>query len=87
MAKKDFSSGLDALLGGSKSSSSSKPSVNTKRKATKEDSGFGIKSEFMEKLEDMAYWDKRSIEDIVNEAVKFYLEFQVDLKPRPKDKE
>ena len=43
--------------------------------------GILIRTEYLEKLRDLAYWDRRSIKDVLDEALKLYLS-EKDIKPR-----
>ncbi|MBD0404556.1 MULTISPECIES: ribbon-helix-helix domain-containing protein [unclassified Flammeovirga] len=86
MAKKNFSGGLDSLLGGSSLSKSNEaPKVEPVKKeekvipATPKNPTFGLTEEQQNKITALAQKEGRTEEEIIQEAISFYLDFQVDL--------
>jgi hypothetical protein len=87
MSKKDFTGGLDSLLGGSitpPEKTDPKPRPGTARKkadkppkeATRQPeirATFIIKEETITRLKAIAYWDRVLIKDVINEALEAYL--------------
>ena len=89
MAKKNFSAGLDSLFGDSPATEVSDTPL--KEEAPKPKAGVSssnkeihIDPSHLKKIEVLAFWEKTNINTIVNRAVDFYLDFQMDLKPIPK---
>ncbi|NME71485.1 ribbon-helix-helix protein, CopG family [Flammeovirga aprica] len=88
MAKKNFSGGLDSLLGGSplsKSAETSKPKEEPVKKVEKvtppvpKTASFGLTKEQQDKITALAQKEGRPEDEIIREAISFYLDFQVDL--------
>ena len=79
MSKKNFSGGLNSLLGDQpKKSKAGRPVTQTKeitkssQEGTKENetrATFIVKEELLEKLKAIAYWDRVLIEDVINKAL------------------
>lgn len=44
---------------------------------------FIVKEELLKKLKDLAYWERRKIQDVVNEALEDYLKKQAQQSPSP----
>jgi hypothetical protein len=88
MAKKNFSAGLEALLGSSgKTAPENKPAAPATPPPTAAEApaAGGLNAQLLEQLNHQAFWEKRPVTEILNEAVAFYLDFQVELKERPKE--
>lgn len=99
MSKKDFSGGLDSLLGGKdpkprQANPKAKPKTASKGKAKPKETRppearatFIIKEETLTKLKAMAYWERVLIKDIINQAlethVKKYEKNNGKIKPIP----
>lgn len=88
MAKKNFSGGLDSLLGGSPISSKKESPVKkatptpqkvVPSKGENVSSINNLSDEHLLKLEALAKKEGRKMDEIINEAIGFYLEFQVNL--------
>lgn len=87
MSKKDFTGGLDSLLGGSVTppeKADPKPRPGTAKKkaekppkeATRQPetrATFIIKEETLTKLKAIAYWDRVLIKDVINEALEAHV--------------
>ena len=78
MSKKSFKSGLDALIGGGEENlnreepriiSKSSPEITKDTRAT-----FVISEELVEKVKDIAYWERALIKEVVEEAFREYVE-------------
>lgn len=86
MAKKNFSGGLDSLLGGS-SISKSNDTPKEQPKKTEQETSTNLNvgpTNFLDedqqaKISKLAAKEGRSEEEILKEAVSFYLKFQVEL--------
>ncbi|MCD8406246.1 hypothetical protein [Tenacibaculum finnmarkense] len=79
MSKKNFTGGLNSLLGDSEKRKVGRPKTSTKeitkssQKGTKEKetrATFIVNEDLLEKLKAIAYWDRKLIKDIVNNALK-----------------
>ena len=81
MAKKNFSSGLNSLLGETKpeeqaaepkeTKAAKKGIINTSQRGMKENetrATFIVNEDVLDKMKSLAYWDRLSIKDIVNNA-------------------
>lgn len=86
MAKKNFSGGLDSLLGGSSISKSNETPKAAPQKTTEQPSqsvqpsiGNFLDDEQQKQITALAQKEGRSEEEIIKEAISFYLKFQVDL--------
>lgn len=87
MAKKNFSGGLDSLLGGSSLSQNEKKEHTSPPSKTptntvipsKDSLLDGLSDEQKKKIDLLASKEGRSNQEIINEAINFYLDFQVDL--------
>ena len=78
----DLKSGKKDALGAK--SASIAPSANVApdtKSATFQKTGLLIRTEYLEKLRDLAYWDRRSIKDVLDEALTDFLS-EKDIKPR-----
>lgn len=98
MSKKDFTGGLNSLLGDNKEKPKRGRPKTSKREITKSSqegtkvnetrATFIVNEETLEKLKAIAYWDRRLIKDVVNEAfnkaVESYEAEKGDIKPVPK---
>ena len=98
MSKKNFTGGLNSLLGDQpEKPKRGRPVTQTKeitkssQEGTKENetrATFIINKELLEKLKAIAYWDRVLIKDVVNtalqEAVTKYEKKNGDIKPIPK---
>ena len=98
MSKKDFTGGLNSLLGDQpEKPKRGRPVTQTKeitkssQEGTKENetrATFIINEELLEKLKAIAYWDRVLIKDVVNtalqETVAKYEKKNGDIKPIPK---
>ena len=98
MSKKDFTGGLNSLLGDQpEKPKRGRPVTQTKKitkssqEGTKENetrATFIINEELLEKLKAIAYWDRVLIKDVVNtalqETVAKYEKKNGDIKPIPK---
>lgn len=98
MSKKNFTGGLNSLLGEQKEKPKrGRPVTQTKeitkssQEGTKENetrATFIINEELLEKLKAIAYWDRVLIKDVVNtalqETVAKYEKKNGDIKPIPK---
>ena len=97
MSKKDFTGGLNSLLGDQpEKPKRGRPVTQTKeitkssQEGTKEKeirATFIVNEELLEKLKAIAYWDRKLIKDVVNTAlqdiVDKYEEENGDIKPIP----
>ena len=98
MSKKNFTGGLNSLLGDQpEKPKRGRPVTQTKeitkssQEGTKENetrATFIINEELLDKLKAIAYWDRVLIKDVVNtalqEAVAMYEKKNRDIKPIPK---
>lgn len=74
MAKVDLKSGLANALGNvsQRNSSTTNQKVNMPL-------GFQVDREHLQKLKRIAESENRDLKEVINEALAFYLEFQVDI--------
>ena len=101
MSKKSFTGGLNSLLGDNKAedkpTKKGRPKTQNKvitkssQEGTKENetrATFIVSEDLLEKLKDIAYWDRMMIKEVVNnvltEAVNKYEKKNGEIKPRPK---
>ena len=97
MSKKDFSGGLNSLLGDQpKKSKAGRPVTQTKeitkssQEGTKENetrATFIVKEDLLEKLKAIAYWERVLIKDVINTALEETVakhEKKGTIKPIPK---
>ena len=97
MSKKNFTGGLNSLLGDNDKPKRGRPKTSTReitkssQEGTKENetrATFIINEELLDKLKAIAYWDRVLIKDVVNIAlqdrVDKYEEKNGDIKPIPK---
>lgn len=98
MSKKNFSGGLDSLLGEQpvkpklgRPVTQTKEVTKSSQQGTKENetrATFIVNEELLEKLKAIAYWDRALIKDVVNtaleEAVAKYEKKNGNIKPIPK---
>ena len=89
MSKKDFTGGLDSLLG----SAGSKPNKGTSKEGTapgETRATILITEASWEKVKDIAYWDRIMIKEVVAAAfddfISRYEQQHGKIKPRPKNK-
>jgi predicted nucleic acid-binding protein len=84
MSKKDFSGGLNTLLGDNpeepkktgRPKTATKEITKTSQEGTKESetrATFIVNEEQLEKLKSIAYWDRLLIKDVVAQALEDYL--------------
>jgi len=96
MSKKNFTGGLNSLLGDNDKPKRGRPKTSTRvvtkssQEGTKEKeirATFIVNEELLEKLKAIAYWDRKLIKDVVNTAlqdiVDKYEEENGDIKPIP----
>ncbi len=98
MSKKNFTGGLNSLLGETsekpkrgRPKTSTRIAEKTSQEGTKENetrATFIVKEDLLEKLKAMAYWDRVMIKEVINtalqEAVDKYEKVNGDIKPVPK---
>lgn len=97
MSKKNFTGGLNSLLGDNDKPKRGRPKTSTReitkssQEGTKENetrATFIINEELLDKLKAIAYWDRVLIKDVVNTAlqdvVAKYEKKNGDIKPIPK---
>ena len=94
MSKKDFTGGLNSLLGDQpEKPKRGRPVTQTKeitkssQEGTKENetrATFIINEELLDKLKAIAYWDRVLIKDVVNTALQEYVDKR---KPKPRPEE
>lgn len=97
MSKKNFTGGLNSLLGDNPKPKRGRPKTSTRvvtkssQEGTKEKetrATFIVKEELLDKLKAIAYWDRKLIKEVVNTAlqdiVDKYEEKNGDIKPIPK---
>ena len=97
MSKKNFTGGLNSLLGDSDKPKRGRPNTSTKeitkssQEGTKEKetrATFIVNEELLEKLKAIAYWERSLIKDVVNTAlqdvVNKYEKKSGAIKPIPK---
>lgn len=85
MSKKDFSGGLDSLLGGApiqRKETRGRPRTSTReitkssQEGTRENetrATFIVREDLLEKLKGISYWERRMIKEIVGEALGDYV--------------
>jgi hypothetical protein len=97
MSKKNFTGGLNSLLGDNEKPKRGRPKTSTReitkssQEGTKEKetrATFIVNEELLEKLKAIAYWDRKLIKEVVNTAlqdrVDKYEKKNGDIKPIPK---
>jgi hypothetical protein len=94
MSKKNFTGGLNSLLGDQpKTPKVGRPKTSTRKlnsssqEGTKENetrATFIINEEILDKLKAIAYWDRKLIKEVVNTALQEYLDKK---KPNPRPEE
>ncbi len=97
MSKKNFTGGLNSLLGDNDKPKRGRPKTSTReitkssQEGTKEKetrATFIVNEELLEKLKAIAYWDRKLIKEVVDtalqEAVAKYEKKSGDIKPIPK---
>lgn len=91
MSKKDFSTGLDSLF--PDEPGRKKPNAGTPKKGThpgESRATFILPEAIIEKVKDLAYWDRLMIKEVVGAALRDYLQKYEKkngaIKPRPKNK-
>lgn len=98
MSKKNFTGGLDSLLGEQpqrpkrgRPATSTREITKSSQEGTKEGetrATFIVKEELLEKLKAVAYWDRIKIKDVIasalEEAVNKYEKKNGEIKPIPK---
>ena len=97
MSKKDFTGGLNSLLGDNEKPKRGRPKTSTReitkssQEGTKEKetrATFIVNEELLEKLKAIAYWDRKLIKEVVDTAlqdrVDKYEKKNGDIKPIPK---
>ena len=93
MSKKNFSGGLNSLLGESQNKPKvGRPTTQTKvitkssQQGTKENetrATFIVKEELLEKIKNVAYWDRVLIKDVINLALEDYIKAKGIIKTIP----
>lgn len=100
MSKKKFKGGLDTLLGDqAEKTKRGRPKTSTRKvtkssqEGTKENetrATFIVNEELLDKIKAIAYWDRKLIKDVVNDAmagaVEQYEQESGSIKPIPKNK-
>ena len=97
MSKKNFTGGLNSLLGDNDKPKRGRPKTSTReitkssQEGTKEKetrATFIVNEELLEKLKAIAYWDRKLIKEVVDtalqEAVAKYEKKSGEIKPIPK---
>ncbi len=98
MSKKNFTGGLNSLLGDQPDKPKKTRSKTPPREITKSSqkdlpenetrATFIVREDTLEKLKDIAYWDRRLIKDVIKDiledGVARYEKENGELKPRPK---
>jgi hypothetical protein len=97
MSKKNFTGGLNSLLGDNEKPKRGRPKTSTReitkssQEGTKEKetrATFIVNEELLEKLKAIAYWDRKLIKEVVDTAlqdrVDKYEKKNGDIKPIPK---
>ena len=97
MSKKDFKGGLDSLLGESTKPKRGRPKTSTRvitkssqegTKVNETRATFIVREDLLDKLKALAYWDRKLIKEVVNDAlqdaVDRYEKKNGDIKPAPK---
>lgn len=97
MSKKNFTGGLNSLLGDNEKPKRGRPKTSTKeitkssQEGTKEKetrATFIVNEELLDKLKAIAYWDRKLIKEVVDtalqDAVSKYEKKNGDIKPIPK---
>lgn len=101
MSKKDFKGGLDSLLRPSaptepqpkrrgRPQTSTRIITKSSQEKTKEGetrATFIVREDLLERLKDIAYWDRIMIKEAVNTALQDYLDKHKGVKPRPNNKQ
>ncbi len=92
MSKKNFSGGLSSLLGESQKTKVGRPITQFKeitkssQQGTKENetrATFIVKEELLEKIKNIAYWDRVLIKDVINKALEEYIKTKGTIKEIP----
>jgi hypothetical protein len=93
MSKKNFTGGLNSLLGDQPKKKRGRPVTQTKeitkstQQGTKENetrATFIINEELLDKLKAIAYWDRSLIKEVINTALQEYVDSK---KPKPRPEE
>jgi len=97
MSKKNFTGGLNSLLGDNEKPKRGRPKTSTReitksyQEGTKEKetrATFIVNEELLDKLKAIAYWDRKLIKEVVDtalqDAVNKYEKKNGDIKPIPK---
>ena len=97
MSKKNFTGGLNSLLGDNEKPKRGRPKTSTReitkssQEGTKEKetrATFIVNEDLLEKLKAIAYWDRKLIKEVVDtalqDAVNKYEKKSGDIKPIPK---
>jgi len=97
MSKKNFTGGLNSLLGDNDKPKRGRPKTSTREITKSSQEGtkdketratFIVNEELLEKLKAIAYWDRKLIKEVVDtalqEAVAKYEKKNGDIKPIPK---
>lgn len=84
MSKKGFKAGFDSLLGGGEAPAKQNhetAEVPKKRGPKQKPENFGdvratfiVKEDHLTKLKALGYWDRKSIKEVINEALEGYFE-------------
>ncbi|NGX51413.1 MAG: hypothetical protein K1060chlam2_01279 [Chlamydiae bacterium] len=73
MAKKNFSAGIDAVLGNRISPTQRPKKLETVEDILEERTSIMLQSELLERLRAMAFWERSTIKTEVENAIKRYL--------------
>lgn len=98
MSKKDFKGGLDSLLGerteqpkAGRPKTQFKEITKTSQEGTKENetrATFILNEEILDKVKALAYWERKLIKEVINEALQEaitkYEKKNGEIKPQPK---
>lgn len=75
MAKKNFSQGIDAILGlGNHKSSSQSKSVDAQQDLIR--TTFRMEPDLMEQIKALAYWERLTTTQVISKALKQFLDSQ-----------
>lgn len=77
MSRKNFAKGIDAILGDSEEASKTYSEISSFKGNKKEKflrTSLYVDIETYEQLKALAYWDRRSLTSLVNEAFALYVE-------------
>jgi hypothetical protein len=72
MARKSFKSGIDEILGISENKNTEK--FADKEKTDESRTSIVVKSQYLNKLKSIAYWERKTLKNITDEAFDFYIQ-------------